>query len=109
LRRARRRCVFDRRLWHTRTDNYSDITRKGMLFAYSHRWGHSRDDNRTLFESAAFETFSPVQRQLLGAPLASEGQIVGDHHWGHYPDTAPLYGYLKDRNFLDPSCPPLIP
>ena len=37
------------------------------------------------------------------------GQIAGDHQWGHYPDTTPLYGYLKDNNLFDPSYPPLIP
>jgi ectoine hydroxylase-related dioxygenase (phytanoyl-CoA dioxygenase family) len=100
---------FDRRLWHTRTDNYSALTRKGMFFAYSHRWGHSRDDNMALFASPAYDGFTPVQRQLLGAPLAAPGQIPGDHQWGHYPQTTPLYRYLAERDLLDPSYPPLIP
>jgi ectoine hydroxylase len=100
---------FDRRLWHTRTDNYSPITRKGMFFAYSHRWGVSRDDNTALFASAAYDTFTPVQKQLLGAPLAAPGEIVGDHAWGHYPATTPLYGHLKDTGYLDSSFPFLIP
>ena len=101
--------IFDRRLWHTRTDNYSPITRKGMFFAYSHRWGVSRDDNTALFASAAYDTFTPVQKQLLGAPLAAPGEIVGDHAWGHYPATTPLYGHLKDSGYLDSSFPFLIP
>jgi ectoine hydroxylase len=100
---------FDRRLWHTRTDNYSEITRKGMFFAYSNRWGYSRDNNTELFASEAYKDFSPVQKQLLGAPLAAPGQVPGDHQWGHYPDTTPLYRYLKERDLLDPSYPPLIP
>jgi ectoine hydroxylase-related dioxygenase (phytanoyl-CoA dioxygenase family) len=100
---------FDRRLWHTRTDNYSEITRKGMFFAYSHRWQYGRDDNTALFTSEAYANFSPVQKQLLGAPLAAPGEIVGDHQWGHYPATTPLYFHLAERGLLDPSYPPLIP
>jgi ectoine hydroxylase-related dioxygenase (phytanoyl-CoA dioxygenase family) len=100
---------FDRRLWHTRTNNYSDITRRGMFFAYSHRWSYSRDENDGLFASEQFADFTAVQRQLLGVPLAAPGQIPGDHQWGHYPDTTPVYGYLKDNNLFDPSYPPLIP
>jgi ectoine hydroxylase len=100
---------FDRRLWHTRTNNYSDITRKGMFFAYSHRWSHIRDENDELYASTAFDAFSPVQRQLLGAPLATPGQVKGDHQWGHYPNTTPVFGYLKENGLFDPAYPPLIP
>ena len=35
---------FDRRIWHTRTNNYSDVTRKGMFFAYTLRWIAVRDE-----------------------------------------------------------------
>jgi ectoine hydroxylase len=100
---------FDRRLWHTRTNNYSDVTRKGAFFAYSHRWGYGRDENDALYASDVFQTFSPVQQQLLAAPLAQPGEIPGDHQWGHYPATTPLYGYLKEHGFLDKSYPPLQP
>jgi ectoine hydroxylase-related dioxygenase (phytanoyl-CoA dioxygenase family) len=100
---------FDRRLWHTRTNNYSDITRKGMFFAYAHRWQFGRDENDELFKTAEFESFTPVQKQLLAAPLAAPGEVKGDHQWGHYPATTPLYGHLKENNLLDPFYPPLIP
>ncbi|MBS2963515.1 phytanoyl-CoA dioxygenase family protein [Actinocrinis puniceicyclus] len=100
---------FDRRLWHTRTDNYSDITRKGIFFAYSHRWSYGRDENDELLDSAACARFNPVQRQLLGARLASAGQVPGDHQWGHYPQTTPLHVFLKANDLLDPAYPPLKP
>ena len=100
---------FDRRLWHTRTNNYSDITRKGMFFAYAHRWQFGRDENEELYKTEAFESFTPVQKQLLAAPLAAPGEVKGDHQWGHYPATTPIYGYLKENNLLDPFYPPLIP
>ena len=100
---------FDRRLWHTRTVNYSEITRKGMFFAYSHRWSHRRDQNTALFATGRYATFTPIQKQLLGADLAAPGEIPGDHQWGHYPATTPLYGFLKEQNLLDPGYPPLRP
>jgi ectoine hydroxylase-related dioxygenase (phytanoyl-CoA dioxygenase family) len=100
---------FDRRLWHTRTNNYSQITRKGVFFAYSHRWSYGRDENDALYESAEYESFNPIQRQLLGAKLNTPDQVPGDHQWGHYPETTPLHGFLKRHDLLDPAYPPLKP
>ncbi len=100
---------FDRRLWHTRTANYSDITRKAIFVAYSHRWAYGRDDNAELLAGPEFPALHPVRRQLLGDPLTVTGQAPGDHQWGHYPQTTPLYGYLRDHGLLDPGYPPLAP
>lgn len=100
---------FDRRIWHTRTNNYSDITRKGMFFAYSHRWSYGRDENDALRASAEYQDFNAIQRQLLGARLAEPGQVEGDHQWGHYPESTPLHGFLKANDLLDPAYPPLKP
>jgi hypothetical protein len=33
----------------------------------------------------------------------------GDHAWGHDPASTPLYGWLKERGFLDQGNPPLRP
>lgn len=96
---------FDRRLWHTRTNNYSDITRKAMFYAYTHRWIANRDEVAKLQASEIYDTFSPIQKQLLGGV----GQGDGDHAWGHYPETTPLHGFLKENGLLDPAYPPLQP
>jgi hypothetical protein len=48
---------------------------------------------------------SPVQRQLLGGLQPGDG----DHAWGHFAATTPLYGWLKERDLLDPAYPPLRP
>jgi ectoine hydroxylase len=100
---------FDRRLWHTRTNNYSDVTRMGVFFAYSHRWSFGRDENAGLLASPAADDLTPIQRQLLCAELAGPGQVPGDHQWGHYPDTTPLHGFLAQKGLLDPAYPPLQP
>jgi ectoine hydroxylase len=99
---------FDRRLWHARSDNYSQVTRKAMFFGYTLRWIAIRDELEDLHQSPAFGGLSPVRRQLLGGIGAGlDGQGHGDHLWGHYPKTTPLYSYLSERGFLDRSSPPL--
>ena len=97
--------VFDRRLWHARSDNYSPITRVGAFFGYTYRWVAGRDDVAGLPDTPEWATFSPVQQQLLGGVGAGDG----DHAWGHYPETTPLYGELKRQGLLDSSVPALIP
>jgi ectoine hydroxylase len=97
--------VFDRRLWHARSDNYSDITRKAMFFGYTLRWIAIRDENDGIWSSDWADQLNPVQRQLLGGLKDTDG----DHMWGHYPETTPLYGWLKENGYLDSSVPPLKP
>src|ERR1051325_2893765 len=36
--------VFDRRIWHARSDNYSTYTRMGAFFGYTYRWIAGRDE-----------------------------------------------------------------
>jgi ectoine hydroxylase len=97
--------VFDRRLWHARSDNYSPITRVGAFFGYTYRWVAGRDDVAGLPLTPAWASLSPVQRQLLG----HAGDGSGDHAWGHDPQTTPLYGALNEHGLLDGSVPALIP
>jgi ectoine hydroxylase len=101
---------FDRRLWHARSDNYSEITRKAMFFGYTLRWIAIRDEVGALQASPEFESLSPVRKQLLGGVSRGiAGQLEGDHGWGHYPETTPLHGYLKERGLLAAGNPPLRP
>jgi len=101
---------FDRRLWHARSDNYSGVTRKAIFFGYSPRWVAIRDQVDELHASASIDAESPVRRQLLGVPgLGLAGQAEGDHRWGHYPSTTPLYTVLSERGLLTASFPPLRP
>jgi ectoine hydroxylase len=90
---------FDRRIWHARSNNYSQVTRKGAFFGYTYRWVHTRETM-----SADLPGLTPVQRQLVGL---QDGD--GDHAWGHYPADVPLYGLLKENDLLDPNNPPLKP
>ena len=55
---------FDRRLWHARGRNRSNVTRKVVFFGYSYRWLRPRD-NMTVDRYLAGA--DPIRRQLLGA------------------------------------------
>ena len=99
---------FDRRLWHARSDNYSEVTRKAMFFGYTPRWVTIRDELWPLHASPGFADLSPVRRQLLGeAGRGGYGQAQGDHRWGHDPQTTPLYCLLAEHGQLDPAIPAL--
>ena len=96
---------FDRRIWHARSRNYSEHTRKAVFFGYTYRWTAIRDAIAPIRMSDWFGRLTPVQQQLLGG---IEG-VNGDHAWGHYPEATPLYGWLKERGLLDRGNPPLKP
>lgn len=95
--------VFDRRIWHARTNNYSAITRRAAFFGYTYRWIAIRDEVESVFRTNWYEDLSPVQQQLLGGM----GWKDGDHQWGHYPEQTPLYGYLLENGLLDRDNPAL--
>ncbi|GIH10941.1 hypothetical protein Rhe02_90080 [Rhizocola hellebori] len=100
---------FDRRIWHARSNNYSELTRKVVFFGYTYRWVAIRDH---MVPAEARGQLTPVQKQLCGA--LDEGRVNdeiegGDHAWGHFHEEVPLYRDLRDRGLLDPSYPPLIP
>ena len=92
---------FDRRIWHAWSDNHSAITSKVAFFAYTYRWVAVRDDVRSRLPGH----LTDVQRQLLGRA----GDGTGDHAWGDYPESTPLYLELRERGLLDPGYPPLAP
>jgi ectoine hydroxylase len=96
---------FDRRIWHARSPNHSEHTRKAVFFGYTYRWTATRDDTARIRDSVWFSQLNPVQQQLLGG--IEDGN--GDHAWGHHPQTTPLYGWLRERGLLDPATPPLKP
>lgn len=94
--------IFDRRLWHTKSDNYSDVVRKVVFLGYTFRWVTIRDDVGGITEQPWYAALGPVARQLLGeGPTPDDGS--GDHQWGHRPDEVPLYTMLRDQGLLDPA------
>ncbi|MEU8074505.1 phytanoyl-CoA dioxygenase family protein [Catellatospora citrea] len=99
--------IFDRRLWHSRSRNRSDVTRKMLFMSYTYRWIRPVDDMPIDRESAWYAGLTPVQRQLIGEAF---GNLKVQNMWGvgeggWIDDTIPLRAELKERGLLDRNVP----
>ena len=81
--------VFDRRLWHSRSDNLSEQARRVVFLAYTFRWVRPRDDLGIDPHGERFRRLTPVRRQLLGEPASLHDQ------WGLLPAAVPLHAELE--------------
>jgi len=61
---------FDRRLWHTASPNWSDVTRKVLFYGYGYRWIRTKDD---MTVQSLWERSDPIRRQLLGDGVNANG------------------------------------
>ena len=79
---------IDRRIWHSRSPNLSDQTRKVVWFGYSYRWLRPKD---AMTVSHLFPQLDPIRRQILGDGLSATGAydpVDGD---------VPLRGWLREH------------
>ncbi|MBI4551656.1 MAG: phytanoyl-CoA dioxygenase family protein [Candidatus Latescibacteria bacterium] len=81
--------LFDRRLWHSASLNYSTITRKVLFYGYGYRWLRTKDDMTVahVLEGCT----DPIRRQLLGDGINANGRFS--------PTDAdvPLKGWLEEH------------
>lgn len=63
--------LFDRRMWHSRGWNFSDVTRKVLFMGYSYRWLRGLDYN--LMPPEILAKCDPIRRQLLGDGVNIKG------------------------------------
>jgi ectoine hydroxylase-related dioxygenase (phytanoyl-CoA dioxygenase family) len=87
--RAGAAVVLDRRLWHARGDNRSDMTRRVLFYAYTHRWIRPRDELG--IDAARVAALDPVRRQLLGWGTSAIG------HWIPTDEDVPLRDAIQNR------------
>ncbi len=80
--------LFDRRLWHSRSPNTSDITRKALFYGYGYRWIRPKDD---MVVEHLYERSDPIRRQLLGDAVKNNGRYVPSD------DDVPLRGWLIEQ------------
>jgi len=81
--------LFDRRLWHSRGLNTSDVTRKVLFLGYSYRWLRGLDYN--VIPDEILKKCDPIRRQLLGDGVDVKGW------WQPTDDDVPLKGWLLDH------------
>lgn len=79
--------LFDRRLWHSRGWNYSDVTRKVLFLGYSYRWLRGLDYN--LMPPELLRRCDPIRRQLLGDGVDVKGW------WQPTDEDVPLKAWLR--------------
>jgi ectoine hydroxylase-related dioxygenase (phytanoyl-CoA dioxygenase family) len=89
--------VFDRRLWHARGENTSELTRKALFVGYTYRWIRPRENG--LRGAIDLSRLTPLRRQLLGAASNDLG------YWIPTTDDVPLRAWLAERGLLDPARP----
>jgi hypothetical protein len=77
---------FDRRLWHTATPNWSEVTRKILFYGYGYRWLRTKDD---MTVEQLWERCDPIRRQLLGDGVNANG------HFSPSDEDVPLREWLR--------------
>ncbi|GAA4223638.1 hypothetical protein GCM10022254_01210 [Actinomadura meridiana] len=95
--------VFDRRLWHSRSANLSDVTRKMVFLCYTYRWIRWRDDVSINRHGDWWRGLSPLRRQLLGDGDEAASHFGFTLESGVWDDAIPLRSELKSRGLLDRS------
>lgn len=85
--------LFDRRMWHRRGLNTSDVTRRVLFFGYSYRWLRGLDYN--VIDESILSKCDPIRRQLLGDGVDVKGW------WQPTEADVPLKGWLRDHRGED--------
>ncbi len=80
---------FDRRLWHTASPNWSDVTRKILFYGYGYRWIRTKDD---MTVQDLWSQCDAIQKQLLGYGLSCNG------FYSPTDDDVPLRVWLRQHS-----------
>lgn len=62
--------IIDRRIWHSRSPNLWNETRKVIWYGYSYRWLRPKDSMKV---SHLYPQLDPITRQILGDGLSNNG------------------------------------
>lgn len=80
--------LFDRRLWHGRSGNHSEHTRKAMFYGYGYRWIQPKDP---MTVKHVLDRCDPIRRQLLGEVVSNNGR------YSPVDEDVPLRGWLLEH------------
>ena len=81
--------LFDRRIYHAATPNWSSTDRSVIFMGYGYRWLKARD--AMFVEPTMAQTSCPIVRQLLGYSTQNAGLYHGNGL------DVPLRQWLRDR------------
>lgn len=81
--------LFDRRLWHTASPNWSNITRKILFYGYGYRWIRTKDD---MTVQDLWDQCDPIRRQMLGWGVNCNG------HFSPTDEDVPLRVFLREHS-----------
>ena len=81
--------VFDRRIWHSSSDNYWNEPRRTLFYGYSYRWLRPRDD---MTVEHFMEKSDPIRRQLLGASPSGKHGFTSPQ-----PEDVPLKAWIEEH------------
>ncbi len=82
--------IIDRRIWHSRSPNLCEQTRKVIWYGYSYRWLRPKDE---MTVAHLYPQLDPIGRQILGAGLSANGTYD------------PVDGDVPLRVWLQEHCP----
>ena len=80
---------FDRRLWHTASPNWSNVTRKVLFYGYGYRWIRTKDD---MTVQSLWPQSDPIRRQLLGGGTGANG------YYSPSDEDVPLRVWLREHS-----------
>ena len=72
--------IIDRRIWHSRSPNLWNQSRKVVWYGYSYRWLRPKD---AMTVRHLYPQLDPIRRQILGDGLSANGTY--DPHDGDVP------------------------
>ena len=81
--------LFDRRIWHPRSLNYSPHPRKALFYGYSYRWLRPRDNHSV---SHILDRCTSIQKQLLGVSYSG-----GHGYTSPKEDDVPLKNWIEEH------------
>ncbi len=81
--------IFDRRLWHSGSANYSTEPRRVLFYGYSYRWLRPRDD---MTVDHILDRCDPIRQQLLGVSHSG-----GHGYTSPKPEDVPLKAWLEEH------------
>jgi ectoine hydroxylase len=81
--------LFDRRIWHSKSPNFGQSTRKALFYGYGYRWLRTKDE---MTVQHLYPRLDPIRRQILGDGLSADG------YYSPTPGDVPLRSWLEQHD-----------